>query len=50
MNIIKAATGTRVIYYPGNFFLPDTTRIPELEKPPHMSTQHLFNKNCHFQF
>ena len=28
----RAAAGTWVIYYPGNFLLPDTTRVPELEK------------------
>jgi len=39
-------SGTRVIYYPGNFLLPNTTRrtqVPELEKSPHMSMQILFN-------
>jgi hypothetical protein len=24
-------TGTRVIYYPGNFLLPETTRVPEIK-------------------
>jgi len=27
-------SGTRVIYYPDNFFLPETTRVSELEKSP----------------
>jgi len=31
---------TRVI---GNFFLPDTTRVPKFEKSPHMSMQHFFH-------
>ena len=26
----RAAAGTRVIYYPGNFLLPETTRVPEI--------------------
>jgi len=36
-------TGTRIIYYLGNFLLPNTTRVPELEKSLRMSMQHLFN-------
>jgi len=28
----RRPTGTRAIYYPGNFLLPDTTRISELKK------------------
>jgi len=29
--------------YPSNFFVPDTTQVPELEKSPRISMQHSFN-------
>jgi len=39
-----AAAGTWVPNgYPGNFLLPDTTQVPELEKEPCMYMQYLFN-------
>jgi len=41
---VGAAMGARVpVGYPGNFLLPDTTPVPELEKSLHMSMQILFN-------